>query len=62
LIRQPWWRPWTVALATGVVFLVIFYARPPLWLGALSEVAILMGLLWSWQATERLRPAAAPRP
>ncbi len=51
MLRREWWRPWIVALAAAVVFTVIFYARPPLWLGALSEATLLVGLVWSYRAT-----------
>ncbi len=47
MLRREWWRPWVVALATAAVFLLIFYARPPLWIGTLSEATILAGLVWS---------------
>ena len=49
MFRRRWWRPWAVALATAAVFLVIFYGRPPLWLGTLLEAAIVLGLLWAYR-------------
>ncbi len=50
MLRSEWWRPWTVALATATVFLVIFYAGPPLLLGALSLTVLLCGLIWSYRS------------
>jgi hypothetical protein len=62
MFRRPWWRPWAMALATAAVFLLIFYVRPPLWLGTVLEVGIFLGLIWSYRWTESSRgscPAGA---
>lgn len=53
--RRQWWYPWALAATTAAVFLLIFYIRPPLWLGALAETTILFGLLWCRRATDILR-------
>lgn len=53
--RREWWRPWAVGLASAAVFALIFYGRPPLWLGTLLEVALLLALIWSVRATTSLR-------
>jgi hypothetical protein len=54
MFRRHWWRPWLVALATGLVFGLIFYVTPPLWIGFLLEIAIFLGLLWSYRTAVRL--------
>jgi hypothetical protein len=46
LTRQHWWRAWLVALAAAGVLLTTLYVHPPLWVGALLVIAILMGLRW----------------
>jgi hypothetical protein len=55
MLRSPAWRPWLVALATGPVFGLIFYGGPPLWLGTLLELMLLIGLLWSYRTTASVR-------
>jgi len=46
LRRNDWYRPWLLALATAGIFMVIFYARPPLWVGISLEIGILIGLIY----------------
>jgi hypothetical protein len=55
MLRSPAWRPWVVALATGPVFGLIFFGDPPLWLGALLELVLLVGLAWSQRTTAGIR-------
>jgi hypothetical protein len=55
MLRSPAWRPWVVALATGPVFGLIFFGGPPLWLGTLLELALLIGLVWSYRTTAGIR-------
>ncbi len=44
--RKDWHRPWLLALSSAVAFQLIFYVRPPLWIGGILEIGILAGLIW----------------
>lgn len=51
LFRQPWWRAWLVALAAAGVLLFTLYAFASIWIGALLEIIITLGLLESYRSS-----------
>jgi hypothetical protein len=57
LTGRHWWRAWLVALAAAGVLLTTLYLHPPLWIGALLVIAILIGLRW---ATHRASAEKTP--
>ena len=48
LTGRHWQRAWLVALAAAGVLLTTLYLHPPLWIGALLVIAILIGLRWAY--------------
>jgi hypothetical protein len=57
LTGRYWWRAWLVALAAAGVLLTTLYLHPPLWIGALLVIAVLIGLRW---ATHRASAEKTP--
>jgi hypothetical protein len=51
LTGRHWRRAWLVALAAAGVLLTTLYLHPPLWIGALLIIAILVGLRWATRKT-----------
>lgn len=51
--RQLWHRGWLVALAAVGVLLIVLFLHPPLWIGAVLEIVIVAGLIWSYRSSKR---------
>jgi hypothetical protein len=47
LTGRHWRRAWLVALAAAGVLLTTLYLHPPLWIGVLMVIAVLIGLRWA---------------
>ena len=54
-VWRRWWRAWIIALLAGFALLFALYAREPAWIGALPQLAILAGIVWSWKADRQPR-------
>ena len=50
-----WWRATAVAAATASLVLVALFWDPRLWMGAATDVGVLVGLLWlRWPSSDLL--------
>jgi hypothetical protein len=51
LIRPLTWRGWLAGLAAGIIWLVVWYGPVPVWVGAMLELFVVVGLIRAFRRT-----------
>ncbi len=51
LIRPLTWRGWLAGLAAGMIWLVVWYGPAPVWMGALLDLLVIVGLIRGFRRT-----------